>query len=323
MSKRFFTALIAVTALLVAACGKDDKPGSNSSDGPATKTDLVGSWGWNETAEYEFKADGTYTQNQWGESVSGNWELNDGKLSLTPKGGEAWSVNTILTGGKAWLVFVHENEGHKSYENFRKLGATVDSGTLTDGRWDATHAGVAPPAYTKDVSYTVCMVVKGKTIDLYVPMWGYHIQGTFTLSDGRMHIETDDDHIWFGAYMERDGDYGSIGWNAWDAPSDDEELKKQWGWDDSYGSMDPETFELQYPYRYYSVNELKGMGKKPDPNDDEYKAYPFYFKFMIYEWAENVHDNASDLLDFDLCVASNGKEAYGGAVGLCPWFYKR
>jgi len=43
----------------------------------------------------------------------------------------------------------------------------------------------------------------------------------------------------------------------------------------------------------------------------------------MWEWAENTRESALDLCDFDLCVSPDGKEAFGGAVGLTPWFYKR
>lgn len=328
MSKKFIYAIMAAVALLAVSCDKDDKDNENEQeqqikDEKVTKADLIGSWGMDETPTFVFKEDGTYTESRWEENISGQWTMSENKLSFTPNGGEAWDAGFMLIGGKAWLVLVYEDDDpeykFRSFENFRKIGATVASGTLTDGRWDAPRDGFAPASYTKDASYTFCMLIKGTTIDLYVPMWGYHIQGSFTLSDGKMHIETDDDHIWFGAYMEQDGDYGSIGWNAWDTPSEDYRAT----WDDSYGSMNAETFELQSPYRYYTVNEIKAMGKKPDPNDNEYKTEPWKFKFMIYEWGENVHENCMDLCDFNLCVAPSGKEAFGGAIGLCPWIYKR
>ena len=87
--------------------------------------------------------------------------------------------------------------------------------------------------------------------------------------------------------------------------------------------MNAETFELQSPYTYYSVSSILAMGVNPKDHPQEYKDDPLQFKFMIYEIGENLRDNARGLCDFDLCVAANGKEAYGGAVGLSPWLYKR
>ena len=322
MLKKLFVPLFVATALFFVGCNKDDDP-TTDNDGKVTQADLVGSWGWDNKPSFVFNADGTYTETRWESTASGKWSLNESKLTLTPTGAAAWDVDIVLTGGKAWLVFVYEDgEGenkYRSYENFRKIGATVNSGTLSDGRWDAPRDGFHPETYSKSTSYTFCMIISGKTVDLYVPMWGYHIQGTFTLSDGRMHIDTDDDHIWWGAYKTGDSESGSIGWQAAGPPDEDFEAT----WDYSYGSMDAETFKLQSPYTWYSVNDILKMGKKPDPNDEEYKLEPYLFKFMLYEVGENLRDNAMDLCDFDLCVAANGKEAYGGAVGLSPWLYKR
>ena len=317
MSKKLFLAMFAAVALIVSAC--EEKDGPFNGDEAVTNADLVATWEGQDNCSLVFKADGTFTQSRWGESIDGTWSLSDGKLSFTTKGSEPWYAGAVLTGGKAWLALVYESEDPeypmRSFENYRKKGATVQSAALTDGRWDAPRDGIKPAKNDKNTSYTFCMIVKGKTVDLYVPAWGYHIQGTFTLEDGKMHIEADDDHIWSGNYIFRDSDGGSIGWSAWGPPDDE---NKPETWDDSYGSMNAETFELQAPYRYYTVNELKAMGRKPvKPEDD------FDFDCRIYTWAEGIHDNCQDLMNFDLCVAGNGTEAYGGAVGLSPWLYKR
>ena len=317
MTKKLFLSILAATTLLAVSCDKDNP------DGKASKEDIVGSWAVDESTAFVFKADGTYTDSRWGSSVSGTWELKDTKISFAPSREPAWEADYVLTGGKAWLVLIYEDgQGEnkfRSFESFRKVGATVDSGKLSDGRWDAPRGGYKPAEYTKATEYTFCMVIKGKNVDLYVPAWGYRIQGTFTLSNGQMHIDTDDDHIWWGAYRTGDSESGSIGWQAAGPPTDDFEAT----WDYSYGSMNAETFQLQSPYTWYSVNDILKMGKKPDPNDQEYKDNPFAFKFMLYETGEGVRANALDLCDFDLCVAGNGTEAYGGAIGLSPWLYKR
>lgn len=315
--------MFAAVALMVSACDEKDGP-ANVADEPATTADLVGSWGWDNTPNFVFKADGTYTETRWEETTTGKWSLADGKLSFTPTGSETWEAGLVLTGGKAWIALVYESDDPeypmRSFESYRKIGATVKSAALTEGRWDAPRNGIKPAQYEKGDAYTFCMVVKGKTVDLYVPMWGYHVQGAFTLEDGKMHIEADDDHIWSGLYIDGTDSDAWFGWNGW-GPPDDENVPATW--DESFGSMNSETFELQSPYVYYTVNELKAMGKQPDPTDKEYLADPFAFKFRIYEWALGIHENAQGLLDFDLCVAGNGKEAYGGAVGLSPWLYKR
>jgi hypothetical protein len=150
------------------------------------------------------------------------------------------------------------------------------------------------------------MVVSGKNIDLYVPMWGYHIQGTFTLNDGKMHIEADDNHIWAAKEISvGDSDNWSFGWNAWgDGP-------------DAGPSMNRETFELNGRYTWYTVNELKKMGHEPHGDTDH------SFEAAIWATGQQVHDEAMELCNFDLCVSPDGKEAFGAGVGLTPWFYKR
>ena len=315
MLKRLFIATLAAL-VIVAGC---DKPETETQDGPAAKSDLVGSWESHGETVFVFNADGTYTETQWGGNVSGKWDFNDGKLTCTPTGGEAWEVGIKLIGGKAWLVFVYEGEGYRSIENYRKVGATVKSGKLTDGRWDSTHSGVKPKEFTPATDYVFNMIIKGDKVDLYVPMWGYHIQGTFTLENGRMKIETDDDHIWAGKYYEITDDLNwYIGWNAWGSPIDDDP-----NWDESYGAMNAETFELQSPYSYYTVTQLLSMGENPKEHPTEYAADPSQFKFIVYELGEQLREEARDLCDFDLCVTADGKEAYGGAVGRSAWMYRR
>ena len=323
-TKRLFLSLLSAAAVLavsVAAvsCDPEEDNTDTTTDEAVVQADLVGTWRMEENS-FEFKADGKYTATQWGEAVSGQWTLDGDKLTCTPTGGQAWDAKVVLTGGKAWLALVYEEgEGdnlYRSFENFKKEGATVQSAALTDGRWDAPRNGCRPKEYTKATSYTFCMVVKNGKVDLYVPAWGFHIQGSFTITNGRMHIETDDDHIWQGLYIDPDG---SFGWNAWGSPLGENDPN----WDNSYPAMNAETFALQSPYRWYSISDELKMGKKPSQTDPEYQADPFAFQFRIYEWAENERDNASGLLDFDICVTADGKEAYGGAVGLSPWLYKR
>ena len=317
MLKRLLFAVLAI-AFIAVGC---DKEGPETTDGPAAKADLVGSWEFEGETVFVFNADGTYNESRWGEKVSGTWDFQDGKLTCTPTGGQAWDVDIKLIGGKAWLVFVYAEEGqeYRSFESFRKVGATVQSGKLTDGRWDATHSGIKPKEFTPATDYTFNMVVKGNKIDLYVPMWGYHIQGTFTLENGKLHIDTDDDHIWAGKYYEITGDHSwYIGWNAWGSPIDDDP-----NWDDSYGAMNAETFELQSPYRYFTVTNLLELGANPLSEPTEYAADPFQFKYVVYELGVQNREEALDLCDFDLCVTADSKEAYGGAIGLSPWIYKR
>ena len=315
MSKNHLFAAIAFAALLAAGCGKTNPSNPDPGTNPVveekiTSADFAGSWGQGEDTDMlVLKEDGSFAQKGWDETISGKWSFNekDNTITFTPDGSEAWTKGVLLIGGKAWLVLVEESDGFRSVESYRKAGAKVDSGTLTDGRWDAPHTGVKPAQYTEDADYRLCLLVSGNNIDLYVPMWGYHIQGTFTLSDGKLHIETDDDHIWAGKVINVVDSYNwSFGWNAWGEGPDDGP------------SMNRETFELLNGYTWYTVNELKKMGHAPDPDKPDHT-----FETAIWDAAQQLHDEAMDLCNFDLCVSPDGKEAFGAAVGLTPWFYKR
>ena len=315
MSKNHLFAAIAFAALLAAGCGKTNPSNPDPGTNPVveekiTSADFAGSWGQGEDTDMlVLKEDGSFAQKGWDETISGKWSFNekDNTITFTPDGSEAWTKGVLLIGGKAWLVLVEESDGFRSVESYRKAGAKVDSGTLTDGRWDAPHTGVKPAQYTEDADYRLCLLVSGNNIDLYVPMWGYHIQGTFTLSDGKLHIETDDDHIWAGKTISVQDSYNwSFGWNAWGEGPDDGP------------SMNRETFELLNGYTWYTVNELKKMGHAPDPDKPDHT-----FETAIWDAAQQLHDEAMDLCNFDLCVSPDGKEAFGAAVGLTPWFYKR
>ena len=313
MSKNHLFAAIACAALLFAGCGKTNPSDPDQGTNPVveekiTSADFAGSWGQGEDTDMlVLKEDGSFAQKGWDETISGKWSFNekDNTITFTPDGSDAWTKGVLLIGGKAWLVLVEEYDGFRSVESYRKAGAKVDSGTLTYGRWDAPHTGIKPAEYTAETDYRICMVVSGKNIDLYVPIWGYHIQGTFTLNDGKMHIEADDNHIWAAKEISvGDSDNWYFGWNAWgDGPDDGP-------------SMNRETFELN-GYTWYTVNELKKMGHEPHGDTDH------SFEAAIWAAGQQVHDEAMELCNFELCVSPDGKEAFGSAVGLTPWFYKR
>lgn len=312
--KNYLLALVAGFAVLVAGCTKPDaqKPDSGNEPDKITSADFVGTWGQGEDTDMlVLKEDGTFSEKGWEETISGKWSYNenDSTITMTPDGGDARTMNVLLIGGKAWLVLIEENgEGEYKFRfanSYRKAGATVKSAPLGDGRWDAPHGGVKPAEYNEDADYSMCLVVAGNNIDMYVPMWGYHIQGTFTLENGHLQITTDDDHIWAGKQISfQDSDHWSFGWMAWSEEGD-------------CHSMNPETFEL-VGYTWYSVNQLKRMGHAPVDSSD------YTFEARIWEAAVQIHDEAMELCSFDLCVTDDGKDAYAGpSVGLIPWFYKR
>ena len=351
MFKNYLLALVAVFALLMAGCTKpqannpdtntdnttDTDPNSNKDDdgnkeddgddpekdpdqepgkeeAKITSADFVGSWNQgNQTDVYILKEDGTYIENRWGDSFSGQWAFKeeDSTITLAREDSEPWTTKVLLIGGKAWMVFVEESDPSEEYqfhstESFRKAGVTVQSGPLGDGRWDAPHGGIRPKEYNDDADYSMCFVVSGSNIDLYVPMWGWHIQGTFTLEDGYLKIATDDDHIWVGKQISVSDQYNwYFGWNAWNEEMD-------------CNSMNAETFEL-VGFNWYTVNELKAMGHAPEDPENPDPS----FQTQIWLNAVQIHEDAMELCNFELCVTDDGTEAYGGSVGLNSWFYKR
>ena len=307
--KKLLYILVAGVAILAAGCDKTGEDTGKPSDGKSATADFVGNWTQGGETVFVFKDDGTYMENRWGESSSGRWSFNESgsTITLTKSGAEAETVKVLLIGGKAWMVLIDESDGMKSCESYRKEGAKVESAAPGNGRWDAPHNGVKPTEYTAESDYRLCFLISGKTIDLYVPMWGYHIQGTFTFNDGKLHIETDDDHIWAGKYIDVVDSYNwSFGWNAWGEEPD------------SGPSMNRETFELN-GYTWYTVNGLKKMGHEPANDTDR------TFGAAIWNEAVQLHDEAIGLCDLYICFTPDGKEAYGnaGEMGLPLCCYKR
>ena len=151
-TNRFFLSLLTAAAFLAVSvvavsCDPEPEDNTDTTDETLVQADLVGRWIMEDNS-LEFKADGKYTITQWGDVTSGQWTLNGDKLTCTPTGGQAWDAKVVLTGGKAWLALVHEDgEGdnlYRSFENYKKEGATVKSAALSDGRWDAPRNGVKP-----------------------------------------------------------------------------------------------------------------------------------------------------------------------------------
>ena len=317
MLKRLFLAALAALFVVVGC----DKPENNTNDGTATASDLLGTWEMEGVISYTFATDGKYTQVMGRDTVAGTWSLSGSKLSVASERGEEWDADIQLVGGKAWLVVIMEGgEGERQYRNFeifKKVGATVKSAPLGDGRWDSPRNGIKPQEFTDSTDYTTCMIIKGDAVDMYIPAWGLHFEGTYTLADGRMHIETDDDHIWQAWYYEKEDELNwYFGWTAWDSP-----LENDKDWDVTCSGIFAERLTPQKVYSWYSVTDILALGEDPAnaPADADLSS----FKYRVYEEGLGIREEALYLCDFELCVTDDGKEAYGGPVPLSPWFYKR
>lgn len=322
---------IAAAVLFVAGCAKDPDDGSTTSAG--LEASLVGEWKKSLYEEewiypiYTFNEDGTYTVKdiEWDDSgqkeveTSGTWAVNEEAKTLTlkPQRGEAQTFEALVIGGGAWLVLGGEesDEGWNSHwvQNFHKVGKEPVSGPLSDGRWDAPFEGVVPEAYTRDVDYRMVLLVNGNTVDFYVPIWGRHIQGTFTLDKGFLSIETDAEHVWQACWGRSTTDGSFIGWSASGAPSEEFEDT----WDYSYNSIDAETFVPQWPYQWRSAAELLEFGTKPD-TDPRYT-----YEELVWDFAMNFLSESIEMCNFEFCVNDEGTEAYCSMSGLDLWLYKR
>ena len=311
-------------------------PGNEETTPSGLEALLVGEWQKSYYEEdwmypmYVFNDDGTYTVKDIEWDYDGNmseveshgtWTVDEDSkvLTLKSQGGEEQTFDAVVIGGGAWLVLGGEesDEGwnYRWVQNYHKVGQETVSGPLADGRWDAPFDGVVPEEYDRGVDYRMVLLVSGNTVDLYVPVWGRHIQGTFTLENGFLNIETDAEHIWQACWGRRaeEGDGGFIGWNASGAPSEEFEDT----WDYSYNTIDAETFVPQWPYQWLSVAELKAMGTEPDGD------YHYTYEELVWDFAQNVLEESLEMCRFDFCVNDEGTEAYSSIVGLDLWLYRR
>ena len=200
MKHFILTALAAIFALACQPQNADNNGGDNGGNGgngggnaAITAADLVGTWETtspeNENS-YEFTADGKYVFKEMETTENGTFTLKDGVLTLS--GGESPAYTAVLAGGKAALALVEDYEDEFSSGRrvslYYKKGATVVSPAPGEGRWDAPHDCFELKQHADDDDLTAVMIIKGTTVDLYFCAWALHIQGTWTVANGKFNI---------------------------------------------------------------------------------------------------------------------------------------
>lgn len=277
--------LLAVAgALCVVACNKPDGNGqTDETSTVVTDSDFVGTWvipGEDGGYTLELKADGSYTATtQWGDEdpqvSTGTWSYKDGKFESDL----ADEAELLGEGGAMAFIWNDEESEIRSFALYFKKGATVKSPSLTDGRWDAPRWGYKPESYTEHEDYWCSLIVDGSNLDVYVLAWGFHMKGTYTQDGGFLKYNVT--NIWQGIYR----DAYSWGWSAVGPPTEAYED----GWDYTVPNMNPETFEVKYPWTIEEGNPLE---------NDVISDMPFV-------------------------ITADGKFAYGSLYGIDAWFYKR
>ena len=250
--KKFFFAAFAVFALSFAAC---DKEGGNDtpSGQESSQSDFVGKWVDNYDDEYEFKADGTVIWTSGENTENHKWSFADGVLKFDlEEEGKMEAVVFKFAAGKNVLGIGTEDDynGLKScfYSVLRKKGVTVKTANPSDGRWDAPHSGIKPEVLNSEENdYTACIIVKGNTWDLYLPMWGFHVNANYAINDGIVTFSNT--KSWQGIYRHE----GSYGWQASGPPYDIED------WDYTKPNMNPETFAIRSPWVTEEGDPMKNM----------------------------------------------------------------
>jgi len=231
MKKIFILALASLAVFAAVSCDKE-KGGVNG--------DLVGSWDTLQGYVHTFNADGTAVCEEMdGDKVikhDGTWSCKDDVLSINYPGMFEEEYDFRLIGGKAVLILIYDKTNGNAGDILYKKGATIESGTLSDGRWDAPHGGIKPAVIdSPDNDYTVFFFVKGNNLEMYVPAWGFNTKGTFAINNGVL----DYDVTWSRQGIWRQGD--SYGWNA------------------SEGEFNPETFEIKLPYKWEEGDPMDNM----------------------------------------------------------------
>ena len=180
--------LLAAVAVLFTACKKDPV---------ASNDDLVGVWentNLNDPWVFTINKDGSYVKEQGEFKEEGTWLYDKGSLALLANDNTRMDYNKVLLiGGKAALVLHGEGEDYAWDELYYKKGATVKSGALKDGRYDAPHDGIKG---TGNYDRTLTFIVKGNQLDLYIHAWGTHLQGTFAIENG--YLKFNATKGWYG-----------------------------------------------------------------------------------------------------------------------------
>ena len=193
--------LLAAVAMVFTACKKEEVNGD----------DLIGVWeDTNENTHWilTFYRTGDYTKTMDDFTEEGTWRNDKGNLTLLAKDETCMDYTVRLIGGKAALVLHGGDEEYAWDELYYKKGATVQSGALKDGRYDAPHSGIKG---TGNYDRTVTFIVKGNQMDMYIHAWGTHLQGTYKIENG---------YLKFNATKGWHGESASGDWWAGEADID-------------------------------------------------------------------------------------------------------
>ena len=274
-------AVLAAVSFGFISCNKDDE----KEDESMSLKDYVGTWKDSNLA-LSIEENGSYSSRIGNFTEKGVCSLTNGnKMKFTPDGDKAYEVEARLLGEKTALVLIGGDSQRREFQLLFKDGATVKSGKLSNGRWDAPHDGVKP-ADEKSVfnDYWISLLVDDNVADLYVLAWGFRVRGTYTHEKGVFKF--DSPACWQGIF--RSGD--SYGWSAYGAPGGyDPDVHGEYV-DDGVMNMNPQTFAIKQPWYI----------EQGDPMN-----------------------NYNAVSDIRLVVTDDGKEAYCSTAGLTFWLYKR
>ena len=207
--------LLAAAAIVFAACDKSNDDDTANDNEAVAKADLVGVWESireDESATLTFNSNGTYVDEY---AEEGSWEIKDGTVLVMKTAEQTTEYGLRLIGGKAVLVATLSDKYAAEHSVYYKKGATIKSGALKDGRYDAPHSGVRG-----DTDYTLIFLVKGNSLEMYVTAWGAHFKGTYTIANGVLN---------YSITQSWQGQEAGGGWFAGEA------------------GFDPETFTFSNP----------------------------------------------------------------------------
>lgn len=209
--------VLGIAALTFTACQPDN--------GEMSSKDLTGIWvntlvpgDYVETLT--ITKDGNYSIASVNWKDEGKYTYEDGKLFFDEKEADYFEVNSVC-GGNAMTWYYEEDEtGHKDFAFIWFRKEAKFSKKLKEGRWNA---------YIVPEDYIASYIFKGQEFDLYITAWGVHLKGTYTHENGVLTLNITE------SYKAWEITAGYKGWAA--------------------GGMDPETFELKSPYKWYSFDK--------------------------------------------------------------------